>query len=180
MTSLMYVNTPEFERVAARIHEVTDLTSRLNTLPFTDSSTRTALITAIFGGPLPESVRVFPPFYTDYGLNTEFAENVFVNQGCTFLDQGGIHIGRDGMIGPKTTLITSGHPVPPTDRREHITGAPIVLQTGVWLGAGVTVLPGVTIGRDSVVGAGTVVTKDVPANTLVTGPAASVRRTWNA
>lgn len=174
------MRTAEFARVAERIHEVTDLTSRLNALPFSDTGSRARLLAEIFGGPLADSVRVFPPFFTDYGLRTEFAADVFVNQGCTFLDQGGIRIGREVMVGPGVTLITSGHPVPPAERREYITAAPIVLGDNVWIGAGVTVLPGVTIGRGSVVGAGAVVTGDVPENTLVTGPAATVRRTWRA
>ncbi|SCE85025.1 Acetyltransferase (isoleucine patch superfamily) [Micromonospora echinospora] len=179
-TQRMYVQTPEFARVAERIYQVTDLTSRLNVLPFGDAEGRAALFAQIFAGPLPESVRIFPPFFTDYGLRTEFAVNVFVNQGCTFLDQGGIRIGAGVMIGPKTNLVTSGHPVPPAQRREYTDAAPIVLEENVWLGAAVTVLPGVTIGRNSVVGAGAVVTRDVGPNTLVTGPAAAERRSWNA
>ncbi|MEV0327424.1 DapH/DapD/GlmU-related protein [Micromonospora echinospora] len=93
---------------------------------------------------------------------------------------GGIRIGAGVMIGPKTNLVTSGHPVPPAERREYTDAAPIVLEENVWLGAAVTVLPGVTIGRNSVVGAGAVVTRDVGPNTLVTGPAADERRSWNA
>ncbi|MEU4567455.1 sugar O-acetyltransferase [Micromonospora sp. NPDC023956] len=178
-TQRRYVRTPEFARVAERIHQVTDLTSRLNVLPFDDAEGRAALFAQIFAGPLPDSVRIFPPFFTDYGLGTEFAEDAFVNQGCTFLDQGGIRIGAGVMIGPKTSLVTSGHPVPPAERREYINAAPIVLEDNVWLGAAVTVLPGVTIGRNSVVGAGAVVTRDVPPNTLATGPAAAARRSWD-
>ncbi|TDB92781.1 sugar O-acetyltransferase [Micromonospora fluostatini] len=179
-TQRMYVRTTEFARYAERIHQVTDLTSRLNVLPFGDAEARAALLAQVFAGPLPQSVRIFPPFFTDYGLNTAFDEDVFVNQGCTFLDQGGIRIGSGVMIGPKSNLVTSGHPVPPGQRREYVLAAPITLEDDVWLGAAVTVLPGVTIGRNCVVGAGAVVTRDVPPNTLVTGPAASARRTWDA
>lgn len=174
----LYVQTPEWERVAERIHHVTALTSRLNLLAFDAAEERAALLAQVFGGPLGETVTVYPPFFTDNGLNTTFGENVFVNQGCTFFDQGGISIGAGTMIGPKTNLITSGHPVPPTERREYILAAPVVLEDNVWLGAAVTILPGVTVGENSVVGAGTVVTKDVPPNTVVTGAAASVRTSW--
>ncbi|WP_198153762.1 sugar O-acetyltransferase [Catenuloplanes japonicus] len=175
----MYVRTPEFARYAARIRHVTDLTSRLNVLPFADEDGRAALFAEIFGRPLPDNVTIYPPFFTEYGLGTEFAEQVFVNQGCTFMDEGGIRLGKGVMIGPKANLITGGHPVVLAERREFIVTAPIVLEENVWLGAASTVLPGVTIGRNSVVGAGTVVSRDVPPDTLVTGPTAVVRKRLN-
>lgn len=105
---VMYVQTPEFARHAERIVEVTDATSRLNVLPFSDSKGRAELLSVVFGGPLPESVTIYPPFFTEYGLNTTFGENVFVNQGCTFMDKGGIRIGDGVMIAPKVSLITGG------------------------------------------------------------------------
>ncbi|WP_103502511.1 MULTISPECIES: DapH/DapD/GlmU-related protein [Streptomyces] len=176
----LYVRTPEFARVAERIEHVTTLTSRLNVLSFDDKATRAALFSEIIGKPMPDSVTVFPPFYTDHGFGIDFGENVFVNQGCTFLDQGGIHLGDGVLIGPKTNLISSDHPLPASERAEFITRAPVTVEAGAWLGAAVTVLPGVTIGRGAVVGAGAVVTKDVPPDTLVTGPAAFTRRQWGA
>lgn len=175
----LYVRTPEFARVAERIEHVTMLTSRLNVLPFDDKATRAALLSEIVGKPVPDSVTVYPPFYTDHGLRIEFGEHVFVNQGCTFLDQGGIHLGDGVLIGPKTSLISSDHPLPASERSEFITRAPITIEANAWLGSTVTVLPGVTIGHGAVVGAGAVVTKDVPPNTLVTGTAAFERRRWS-
>ncbi|WP_306318960.1 MULTISPECIES: DapH/DapD/GlmU-related protein [unclassified Streptomyces] len=175
----LYVRTPEFARVAERIERVTALTSRLNVLPFDDRAARAALLSEIFGGPLPDSVTLYPPFYTDFGLHTEFGEHVFVNQSCTFYDQGGIRIGDGVLIGPKTNLISSDHPVRASERSEFITRAPITIGAGAWLGAAVTVLPGVTVGPGAVVGAGAVVTKDVPANSLVTGAAAAERKRWD-
>ncbi|MFG2888083.1 DapH/DapD/GlmU-related protein [Streptomyces sp. NPDC048248] len=175
----LYVRTPEFARVAERIEHVTTLTSRLNVLSFSDKATRAALLSEIVGKPLPGSVTVYPPFYTDHGLRIDFGEHVFVNQGCTFLDQGGIRLGDGVLIGPKTNLISSDHPLPASERSEFITRAPITIEVGAWLGAAVTVLPGVTIGRGAVVGAGAVVTKDVPPDTLVTGTAAFERKRWN-
>lgn len=80
------------------------------------------------------------------------------------------------MISPKVTLITEGHPVEPTERYEFIAVAPIVIEANVWIGAAATILPGVTIGHDSVVGAGAVIAKDVPPLTVVTGPGYVVRR----
>ncbi|MFF0579317.1 DapH/DapD/GlmU-related protein [Streptosporangium saharense] len=175
----LYVRTPEFARVAERIEHVTTLTSRLNVLPFDDKAARAALLSEIVGRRVPASVTVCPPFYTDHGLGIDFGEHVFVNQGCTFLDQGGIHLGDGVLIGPKTNLVSSDHPLAAIERSEFITRAPITIEADAWLGAAVTVLPGVTIGRGAVVGAGAVVTKDVPPNTLVTGPAAFARKQWN-
>lgn len=174
----LYIDTPEWAQVARRIEQVTTLTSRLNLLPFDAAEERAALLAEVFGQPLSDTVTLYPPFFTDNGLNTSFGENVFVNQGCRFMDQGGIWIGDGTMIGPNTHLITSGHPVPPAERREYIVAAPIALEDNVWLGAGVTILPGVTVGTNSVVGAGAVVASDVPPDTLVTGPAAATRKQW--
>jgi acetyltransferase-like isoleucine patch superfamily enzyme len=144
------------------------LTSRLNLLPFDDLEGRRALLTEIFGGPVPESLSILPPFYCDYGLGASFGERVFINQGCFFLDFGGITIGDRVMIGPRVTLSTSGHPVEPGERYDYITHAPVVIEDDVWIGAAVTITPGVTVGRGSVVGAGAVVAKDVPAMSVVT------------
>ncbi|MGW7515293.1 DapH/DapD/GlmU-related protein [Streptomyces sp. NPDC054796] len=176
----LYVRTPEFARVAERIEHVNTLTSRLNVLPFDDKAARAALLSEIVGKPVPDSVTVYPPFYTHHGLGIDFGEHVFVNQGCTFMDQGGIRLGDGVLIGPKTSLISSDHPLMASERSEFITLAPITVGAGAWLGAAVTVLPGVTIGRGAVVGAGAVVTKDVPPDTLVTGPAAFTRKQWGS
>lgn len=161
--------TPEWRNVYARIQVAMELTSRLNVLPFSDIAARRALLSELLGKPLPETALIHPPFYSDYGLDTELGERVFVGQGCSFLDLGGITIGDRAMISPKVTLITEGHPVEPADRYDFITVAPIVIEADVWIGAAATVLPGVRIGHDSVVGAGAVVTKDVPALSVVSG-----------
>ena len=172
----MRIHSPEFQAMAERVLRVTELTSRLNVLPFDDEAGKAALFEQILGRPLPAGVTIYPPFYTDHGLNLELSERVFVNQGCTFLDQAGIRIGERVMIGPKVTFITGGHPVDPVERRQYLTGAPIDVAENVWIGAGATVLPGVSIGRDAVIAAGAVVADDVPAASLVTGPKATVRR----
>ena len=176
--NLLRIHGDEFQAMAARVVQVLGLTSRLNALPFEDEEGRAALLGQILGRPLPASVTIYPPFYTDHGLSLELAAGVFVNQGCTSLDYAGIRIGERVMIGPKVTFITSGHPVDPAERKLYLTGAPIVVAENVWIGAGATILPGVTIGRDAVVAAGAVVVEDVPAASLVTGPKAAVRRNW--
>lgn len=171
---VMHVQTPEFTRHVERIVEVTDATSRLNALPFSDSGGRAELLSVVFGGPLPESVMIYPPFFTEHGLNTTFGENVFVNQGCTFMDRGGIRIGNGVMIAPKVSLITGGHPLPLAERREYLSYAPIVIEDDVWIGAAAVVTQGVTIGAGAVIAAGAVVTRDVPAGTVVAGVPARV------
>ena len=174
----MRIHSPEFTAMSERVLQVTQLTSRLNVLPFDDEAGKAKLFEQILGRPLPPRVTIYPPFYTDHGLRLDLAERVFINQGCTFLDYAGIRIGERTMIGPKVTFITNGHPVDPEERRLWLTGAPIDVAENVWIGAGATILPGVSIGRDAVIAAGSVVADDVPAATLVTGTKASVRRQW--
>ncbi|WP_423182242.1 sugar O-acetyltransferase [Arthrobacter sp. NyZ413] len=174
----MRIHSPEFTAMSERVLQVTQLTSRLNVLPFDDEAGKAELFEQILGRPLPPRVTIYPPFYTDHGLRLDLAERVFINQGCTFLDYAGIRIGERTMIGPKVTFITNGHPVDPKERRLWLTGAPIDVAENVWIGAGATILPGVSIGRDAVIAAGSVVADDVPAATLVTGTKASVRRQW--
>ncbi|RST23040.1 sugar O-acetyltransferase [Streptomyces sp. WAC04770] len=170
----MYLRTPEFTSHAERIAVVTDATSRLNVLPFSDTEARSELLSVVFGAPLPPSVTIYPPFFTEYGLNTTFGENVFVNQGCTFMDKGGIRVGNGVMIAPKVSLITGGHPLPLGERREYLSYAPIVIEDDVWIGTAAVITQGVTIGAGAVVAAGAVVTRDVPAGTVAAGVPARV------
>ncbi|MFJ3393015.1 sugar O-acetyltransferase [Leifsonia aquatica] len=175
---LMRIHSPEFQAMSERVLEATALTSRLNVLPFDDDAGKAELFSKILGRPVPAKTTIYPPFFTDHGLNLEIAERVFINQNCTFLDYAGIRLAERVMIAPKVTFITVGHPVDTDDRRIWLTGGPIVVEENVWIGAGATTLPGVTIGRDSVVAAGTVVADDVPEASLVTGPKGSIKRRW--
>ncbi len=168
--------TPEWRTIYARIQVAMELTSRLNVLPFSDIDSRNLLLSELLGKPLPGTATVHPPFYSTHGLGIELGERTFVGQGCSFLDLGGITVGDRVMISPKVTLITEGHPVEPAERYDFITVAPIVIEADVWIGAAATILPGVRIGHDSVVGAGAVVAKDVPALTVVTGVGLVQRR----
>ncbi|MEU7373920.1 DapH/DapD/GlmU-related protein [Streptomyces albidoflavus] len=175
---LMRIHSDEFRAMSQRVLGATELTSRLNVLPFEDEAGKAELFEQILGRPLPARTTIYPPFYTDHGLRLELAERVFINQNCTFLDYAGIRLGERVMVGPKATFITLGHPVDPGERREWLSGGPIDVAENVWIGAGATILPGVTIGRDAVVAAGAVVAEDVPPATLVTGPKATVNRQW--
>jgi acetyltransferase-like isoleucine patch superfamily enzyme len=161
--------TPEWRAIFERIQVAMELTSRLNVLSFSDTDSRNALLDELLGTPLPDKAIIHPPFYCTHGLGTELGERTSVGQACSFLDLGGITIGARTMISPKVTLVTEGHPIEPAERYSFITMAPIVIEEDVWVGAAATVLPGVTIGHGSVVGAGAVVAKDVPPLTVVTG-----------
>ena len=135
------------------------------------------LLSQLTGGPVDETVAVFPPFYSEFGKNLRLGKDIFINMGCRFQDTGGITIGDGTLIGHGTTLTTLNHSLDPA-RRADMTPAPIVIGRRVWLGAAVTVVPGVTIGDGAVVGAGAVVTKGVAADTIVAGvPAKLIRAT---
>ena len=175
---LMRIHGPEFRAMSERVLRATELTSRLNVLPFDDDAGKAALFEQLLGHPLPPRTTIYPPFYTDHGLHLDLAERVFVNQNCTFLDYAGIRLAERVMVAPRVTFVTVGHPVDTDDRKVWLTGGPIDVQENVWIGAGATVLPGVTIGRDSVIAAGSVVADDVPPRSLVTGGKATVRRSW--
>ena len=131
------------------------------------------LLSELWAINVPESFGMFPPFYTDCGKNTHIGERVFINMGCKFQDQGGIYIDDDALIGHNATLCTLNHVQDPAQRAsmEH---APIHIGKRVWLGANVTFLAGVRIGDNAIVAAGAVVTKNVPANTIVGGVPAKV------
>jgi len=130
----------------------------------------------ISGFPLNLTFAIQVPVYINIGKFTSIGKNVFINHDCSFLDIGGISIEDDVLIGPKVSLITESHPLSPAERKA-LTVKPIVIKRNAWIGAGATILPGVTVGENAVVAAGAVVNKDVPANTVVAGVPAKVVRT---
>lgn len=130
----------------------------------------------LIGRPVGDAFTLIPPFYADHGLNITIGRSVFIGAGCAFTGHAPITIADHVMIAHKVNLVTAGHPVEPVLRRSFITAAPITLETNVWIGAAATVLQGVTIGADSVVAAGAVVTTDVPPATVVAGVPATVVR----
>jgi len=160
------LDDPEFSRVNDIVNRTLALSPALN------ASTNTAEIrerlSDIIGTTLDESTTIFAPFHTNFGPFIKIGRQVFINHGCSFLDMGGITIEDQVMIGPRVNLTTENHPLNPADRRAMVC-KPILIKRNAWIGAGVTILPGVTIGKNAVVAAGAVVTKDVPDNTVVAG-----------
>ncbi|MDR1182488.1 MAG: sugar O-acetyltransferase [Bacteroidales bacterium] len=133
------------------------------------------LLGQITGSEIDESTAVFTPLYINYGKHTRIGKNVFINFDCTFLDLGGIIIEDNVLIAPKVSLLSEGHPVSPDDRHSLMVGR-VHIKKNAWIGANVTVMPGVSIGENAIVAAGAVVTKDVPYNTIVGGiPAKTIR-----
>ena len=155
--------------------EARRITCRLNASYHTPAEVR-ELLEQLFGKPVDASVRLFPPFYTDFGKNISVGRNVFINACCHFQDHGGVTLGDGCMIGHNVVFATLNHELDPA-RRAEMTPAPIVLGRNVGVGSNATILQGVTIGDGAVVAAGAVVTRDVPAATVVGGvPARLIRR----
>jgi len=149
---------------------------RFNRTPADDAAAYAAALGALIPG-IPASAKVVQPFYCDLGWRIELGEEVFVNMGCTFLDCGGVRIGARTKLGPSCQLYTPQHPVDYLDRRRPVeTSFRITIGEDCWLGGGVVVCPGVTIGDRSVVAAGSVVVRDIPADSLAAGNPARVKR----
>ncbi|WP_249780056.1 DapH/DapD/GlmU-related protein [Bradyrhizobium sp. dw_411] len=162
--------------MSASVKRAMAITAKLNRLTFNDADEVRALFSELIGRKVDDSFLLIPPFYATGGADTRIGRNVFINQNCTFYDLGGLDIADDVMIGPNVSLITSGHPVEPSRRRDFTIAKPIVIERNVWIAAGAIIIGGVTVGENSVVAAGAVVTKDVPPNTLVGGNPAKVIR----
>jgi maltose O-acetyltransferase len=128
-------------------------------------------------GQIGQNSIIEPPFYCSYGQNTYIDDNVYLNYLCTILDNNEVHIGRHVMIGPAVQIYTAAHSLQAETRIQGWEVAiPIVIEENVWIGGGAILLPGVRIGRNAVVGAGAVVSRNVPANTVVAGNPARVIR----
>ncbi|WNJ89012.1 sugar O-acetyltransferase [Bosea sp. 685] len=168
--------TAESAAMSAEVKRAMAITAALNRLTFNDADQIRALFSELIGKTVDDSFVLVPPFYATGGTGTRVGRNVFINQNCTFYDLGGLDIADDVMIGPGVSIITSGHPIEPSRRRSFVVAKPIAIGRNVWIAAGATIIGGVTVGENSVVAAGSVVTKDVPPNTLVAGNPARVIR----
>ena len=166
---------PEVAPIIEVIKHTQRLVSRLNSGEKSEEEVR-EILSQIMGREVDSSLWLLPPFYADFGRNIHFGKNVFVNSACTFMDRGGIYIDDEVFIGPKVNLITINHDINPFNRNTTIC-KPIHIEKRVWIGVAATILPGVRIGENSIIGANAVVTKDVPSNTIVGGNPAKVIKT---
>ena len=126
------------------------------------------IFSKLTGKNVDKTFRLFPPFYTDCGKNITLGKNVFINAGCKFQDQGGITIGDGCLIGHNVIITTLNH-IPQPSKRQSLIPKPVKIGKNVWLGAGVIILPGVTIGNSAIIGAGSIVVKDIPSNAVAVG-----------
>jgi acetyltransferase-like isoleucine patch superfamily enzyme len=167
-------NDPEAAKLREAAFETKKLLVQLNNS--SDPAEIRELLSQITETRIDESVAVFAPLYINYGKNIKMGKNVFINFDCVFLDLGGITIEDNVLIAPKVSLLSEGHPINPTERHSLVPGR-IHIKKNAWIGAGATILSGVTIGENAVVAAGAVVSKDVADNTVVGGiPAKQIKK----
>ena len=157
------------------------LQGKLRMKQFNDSSPadfagREEMMREMFGQ--GEKIWVEPPIYFMYGKHIFIGEGSYINVNCNFVDDGRIEIGKNVLFGPAVTVATVGHPINPA-MREYMYAETVRICDNVWVGGGAIICPGVTIGENSVIGAGSVVTKDVPANCVATGNSCKVLREIN-
>jgi acetyltransferase-like isoleucine patch superfamily enzyme len=167
-------DAPEYAKVREVVTRTQALSVQLNASTNIDQVRER--LSEIIGSPINKSTRIFPPFYTNFGQFITLGKNVFINHACSFVDMGGITIEDDVLIGPRVNLLTENYPLDPSDR-QTLQLKSILIKRNAWIGTAATILPGVTIGENAIVAAGAVVSKDVPANTVVGGVPAKIIKT---
>ncbi len=168
------MNDPEYPKIREAVNRTRRINIQLNSAE-TPEEIR-SLLSEIIGEPVDESTTVFTPFHTNYGRHIILGKNVFINHLCSFLDLGGITIEDEVMIGPRVNISSENHPIDITERKTLVPSR-VIIRRNAWIGAGATILPGVTVGENSLVAAGAVVNKDVLPNTLVGGvPARELKK----
>lgn len=169
---LYYFSDPEIH--ASLVH-AKKVCARLRSMTIYDEDYRQVIEELIPG--IPQSTTICPPFHCDHGTGIILGENVFMNYDCIMLDGGYIRIGKHTLIGPHCQFYTPHHPMDYVERREEKeTAYPITIGEDCWLGGNVVVCPGVTIGNRCIIAAGSVVTKDIPDDSLAAGVPAVVKR----
>lgn len=154
------------------------LVKKFNDLPTEAMAERETAVHEIFGE-VGEHVWLNSPLTVAVGKYVSIGSGTYANMNLTLIDDWKITIGKNVLIGPNVTLCTTGHPIDPAHRQDGMYSFPITIGDNVWLGGNVMVLPGVTIGENSVIGAGSVVTKDIPANVVAFGSPCKVYREIN-
>lgn len=172
-----YLWEDDEENMALQAH-AKGLVRTFNSLPPESMDERAELLKEIFGE-VGENVWIVPPLTAAVGKYVSIGDGTYANMNLTLIDDWKITIGKNVLFGPNVTLSTTGHPVHPKHRAEGMYSFPITIEDNVWIGANVVVLPGVTIGENSVIGAGSVVTKDIPANVVAFGSPCRVYREIN-
>ena len=151
------------------------LTQKLNTMDRSDFKALGEVVKELLGK--SEGAWINPPFYCDYGFNIEVGSNFFANYNCTMLDVARITIGDNCFMAPNVAIYTAGHPIHPDSRNSmYEYGIPVTIGDNVWIGGNVVICPGVTIGSNCVIGAGSVVTKDIPDWSIAAGNPCKVIR----
>lgn len=173
--ALIKAGSPVHETMHRLSQEAIRITTELNSAYHTPSEI-VDLMSRLTGRKVDESFGLFPPFHTDCGKNIRIGRRVFINSGCKFQDQGGIVIGDDVLVGHNCVIATLNHVDDPENRADMLP-KPVRIADKVWIGANVTILPGVTVGEGAILAAGAVVTKDVAPRTVVGGVPARILRT---
>lgn len=168
---------PELQQIILRTKR---LLRKLNDCDYADHESKHRIFEQLFGS-IGEQIHIDVDFHCEYGVNIHMGNWVVINMNCTFVDNNRIDIGNHVLIASDVKIYTAAHPV--TAKKRMIPGGgwniyaqPVKIEDGVWIGGGAIILPGVTIGRNAVIGAGAVVTKDVPANAVAIGSPAKVLR----
>ena len=172
MKSEMDIGTKAYEQVEKVNHKNQILVQELNDTPHTQVEIR-QIVSQITNEIIDPTTEIRLPFRTDFGRNLHIGKNVYISNCSMFVDLGGIYIGDNVLIGPNATITSVNHHTAP-DQRRHLIFKSVYIHDNVWLGANVMITPGTTIGENAIVAAGAVVTRDVPANTIVGGVPASV------
>lgn len=163
------ISDPACQIIRDAFENAKKITSEYNG-KYNDHIERIKILSELTHSEIDVSSDIMPPFHCDIGFHIKIGKNVFVNHGCSFLDQGGITLEDNVMLGPHVRLVTSNHPLDYMKRRAMSTNSnPIIVKKDAWIGCNAIILPGITIGERSVVGAGAIVTKDVPPDTVVVG-----------
>ncbi len=157
--------------------DANDLIYEYNNLRPSDVIAREKILARLFGS-IGEKIVVQQPFFCDYGYNIRAGENFYANTGCVILDEAEVVFGENVLLGPNVSIYTAGHPADVEQRNEGLEYAyPVTVGNNVWIGGNVVVLPGVSIGDDTIIGAGSVVTKNIPAGVIAAGnPCRIIRR----
>lgn len=153
-----------------------ELMIRFNQLQPHETETKKMIQNQILGREV--DVHIETPFHFTYGTNIKFGQHCYVNYNCNFIDDGKIIIGDNVLIGPNVTIVTVGHPINPNYRAFMYT-EPVVIQNNCWIGAGVVINGGIEIGENTVIGSGSVVTKNIPKNSVAVGNPCRVIREIN-